>query len=132
VDTVLGHVLTWPFLFVAKAIVEGSTTKVFDKGHMNLDLSYINDIINGIEILVENPPKREEKKPIEFQTLEKEVQDLWEPLSRRLKIVLDKKLKKNIYLCKMLMYLKSGMMFTKLKSKAKQVKLLLKMEFQKL
>ena len=61
-DTVLGHVLTWPFLFVAKAIVEGSTTKVFDKGHMNLDLSYINDIINGIEILVENPPKKRREK----------------------------------------------------------------------
>jgi len=31
-----------------------------------------------------------------------------------------------------MMYLKPGTMFTKLKSKAKQVKLLLKMEFQKL
>jgi len=82
VDTVLGHVLTWPFLFVAKAIVEGSTTKVFDKGHMNLDLSYINDIINGIEILVENPPKREEKKPIEFQILGMGVHNLWEILSK--------------------------------------------------
>ncbi len=63
---------------------------MFDKGHMNLDLSYINDIINGIEILVENPPKREEKKPIEFQILEKEVQGLREPLSRRLRLVLEK------------------------------------------
>jgi hypothetical protein len=57
---------------------------------MNLDLSYINDFINGIEILVENPPKREEKKPIEFQILEKEVQGLRVPLSRRLRLVLEK------------------------------------------
>jgi len=50
VDTVFGHVLTWLFLFVAKAIAEGSTTKVFDKVHINLDFTYIDDIVSEIVV----------------------------------------------------------------------------------
>jgi len=62
VDTVLGHVLTWPFLFVAKAIAEGSTTKVFDKVHINLDFTYIDDIVSGVQVFLQNPPTQKEGK----------------------------------------------------------------------
>jgi nucleoside-diphosphate-sugar epimerase len=68
VDTVLGHVLTWPFLFVAKAIAEGSTTKVFDKVHMNRDFIYIDNIVNGVQVYYKiHQHKKKEKRPAKFQ-----------------------------------------------------------------
>ena len=50
------------YLF-AKAISEGRTIKVFNNGNMSRDFTYIDDIINGIEILLENPPIKKEDKP---------------------------------------------------------------------
>tara|TARA_B110000879_G_C10874518_1_gene394235 strand:+ start:149 stop:400 length:252 start_codon:yes stop_codon:yes gene_type:complete len=50
--TVLGYVLTLPFLFVVKAIAEGCATMVFDRGHMNLDFTYIDDIVSGVQVFL--------------------------------------------------------------------------------
>lgn len=43
------------FLFT-RAIKNGEPIKVFNNGEMNRDFTYIDDIINGIEIVLENPP----------------------------------------------------------------------------
>ena len=50
------------YLF-AKAISEGRTIKVFNNGNMSRDFTYIDDIVKGIEILLENPPIKKEDKP---------------------------------------------------------------------
>lgn len=50
------------YLF-ADAISKDKTIKVFNKGNMSRDFTYIDDIINGIEILLENPPIKKEDKP---------------------------------------------------------------------
>ena len=47
----------------ADAIANNKPIKVFNNGNMRRDFTYIDDIINGVEILLENPPKREELKP---------------------------------------------------------------------
>jgi UDP-glucuronate 4-epimerase len=46
------------YLF-ADAISKDKTIKVFNNGNMSRDFTYIDDIVNGIEILLENPPLEE-------------------------------------------------------------------------
>ena len=50
------------YLF-ADAISKGKSIKLFNKGDMSRDFTYIDDIIKGIEILLENPPIKKEDKP---------------------------------------------------------------------
>jgi len=45
-----------PFLFT-DAIVKNKPIKVFNNGNMSRDFTYIDDIIDGIEIVIENAPK---------------------------------------------------------------------------
>jgi len=47
------------FLFT-KAITEGKAINVFNNGKMSRDFTYIDDIISGINIVLNNPPKQEE------------------------------------------------------------------------
>jgi UDP-glucuronate 4-epimerase len=51
-----------PMLF-AEAISKNKSIKVFNNGNMSRDFTYIDDIVNGIEILLANPPKKEVNKP---------------------------------------------------------------------
>jgi UDP-glucuronate 4-epimerase len=46
-----------PILF-ANAISNDKPIKVFNNGNMSRDFTYIDDIVNGIEILLQNPPVR--------------------------------------------------------------------------
>ena len=46
------------YLF-ADAISKDKTIKVFNNGNMSRDFTYIDDIVNGIDILLENPPVEE-------------------------------------------------------------------------
>ena len=50
------------YLF-ADAISKNRSIKVFNNGNMSRDFTYIDDIINGIEILLANPPKKTDTKP---------------------------------------------------------------------
>ena len=50
------------YLF-ADAISKDKTIKVFNNGNMSRDFTYIDDIIKGIEILLENPPTKTQEKP---------------------------------------------------------------------
>ena len=50
------------YLF-ADAISKDRPIKVFNNGNMNRDFTYIDDIVNGIEILLANPPEKKSKKP---------------------------------------------------------------------
>lgn len=50
------------YLF-AEAISKAVPIKVFNHGNMSRDFTYIDDIISGIEILMENPPVKEQEKP---------------------------------------------------------------------
>jgi len=50
------------YLF-ADAIANNRPIKVFNNGNMSRDFTYIDDIINGIEILLAHPPKKEINKP---------------------------------------------------------------------
>ncbi|MBU8891939.1 MAG: NAD-dependent epimerase [Bacteroidales bacterium] len=54
------------FLFT-KAILEGKPIKVYNNGKMQRDFTYIDDIVNGILKVIENPPKGKEStiKPSE-------------------------------------------------------------------
>ena len=45
-----------PFLFT-DAIINDRPIKVFNNGKMSRDFTYIDDIIEGIEIVIKNPPK---------------------------------------------------------------------------
>jgi UDP-glucuronate 4-epimerase len=49
------------FLFT-KAIIEGSSINVFNKGKMSRDFTYIDDIISGIEISLGLPPSEDKQK----------------------------------------------------------------------
>src|SRR5690606_38963310 len=40
------------------AIAEGKPINVFNRGEMSRDFTYIDDIIEGIHIIVNNPPKK--------------------------------------------------------------------------
>lgn len=51
-----------PMLF-ASAIVEDRPIKIFNKGNMSRDFTYVDDIISGIQILLQNPPTEKENKP---------------------------------------------------------------------
>ena len=59
----LGEDLIWRFILFADAIANGRAIKVFNKGNMSRDFTYIDDIVKGIEILLENPPIKKEDKP---------------------------------------------------------------------
>ena len=48
-----------PMLF-ADAITKGKPIKVFNNGDMSRDFTYIDDIVNGIEILIKTKPKTNE------------------------------------------------------------------------
>lgn len=48
------------YLF-ADAISKGVPIKVFNNGNMSRDFTFIEDIVNGIELLLENPPREEVK-----------------------------------------------------------------------
>src|SRR5699024_3636394 len=47
-----------PILF-ASAITENRSIKVFNNGEMSRDFTYIDDIINGVLITLNNPPKQD-------------------------------------------------------------------------
>jgi UDP-glucuronate 4-epimerase len=51
-----------PMLF-ADAISKNKPIKVFNNGNMFRDFTYIDDIVNGIEILLLNPPIKSNEKP---------------------------------------------------------------------
>lgn len=50
------------YLF-ADAISKDRSIKVFNNGNMSRDFTYIDDIVNGIEILLANPPEKTAEKP---------------------------------------------------------------------
>lgn len=50
------------FLFV-KSILENKPINLFNNGKMKRDFTYIDDIINGIEIALKNPPKIDKNYP---------------------------------------------------------------------
>lgn len=56
-----------PILF-ASAILEGRPINVFNNGDMSRDFTYIDDIVQGVLLTLENPPDIESKKPF-FQLL---------------------------------------------------------------
>ncbi|WP_250433636.1 NAD-dependent epimerase [Hanstruepera flava] len=49
------------FLFT-RAIDKGEPIKVFNQGNMSRDFTYIDDIINGIKIVLNNPPELKDKE----------------------------------------------------------------------
>lgn len=51
-----------PILF-ASAIAENRPIKVFNNGEMSRDFTYVDDIVNGIIITLNNPPKNEFEQP---------------------------------------------------------------------
>lgn len=51
-----------PILF-ASAITENKPIKVFNNGDMSRDFTYIDDIVNGILITLNNPPKEDYEQP---------------------------------------------------------------------
>lgn len=51
-----------PILF-ASAITENRPIKVFNNGEMSRDFTYIDDIVNGIIITLNNPPNQDFEKP---------------------------------------------------------------------
>lgn len=50
------------FLFT-KAIISGKSIDVFNNGEMSRDFTYIDDIINGVIRVIDNPPAVDEKWP---------------------------------------------------------------------
>lgn len=51
-----------PMLFT-KAIYSGMPIKVFNKGEMQRDFTYIDDIIDGIKLVIDNIPRITDKQP---------------------------------------------------------------------
>jgi UDP-glucuronate 4-epimerase len=45
-----------------KAITEETPIKIYNNGNMYRDFTYIDDIINGIEIILNNPPEPDDNK----------------------------------------------------------------------
>jgi len=52
-----------PILF-ASAITEDRPIKVFNNGEMSRDFTYIDDIVHGIIIILNNPPAQEKEQPM--------------------------------------------------------------------
>ena len=52
-----------PMLF-ADAITNNRSINVFNYGNMSRDFTYIDDIVSGIELLLDNPPKRIGEDPL--------------------------------------------------------------------
>ena len=50
------------FLFV-DAIKKGKPIKIFNNGNLSRDFTYIDDIVDGIELILNNPPIRTDDKP---------------------------------------------------------------------
>jgi UDP-glucuronate 4-epimerase len=50
-----------PMLF-SEAISKGQSIKVFNNGNMSRDFTYIDDIVNGIEILLKNAPNTAKRR----------------------------------------------------------------------
>ena len=50
------------YLF-AEAISKNKAIKVFNEGKMRRDFTYIDDIVHGIEILLQNPPQKTKEHP---------------------------------------------------------------------
>ena len=50
-----------PMLF-SEAISKGQSIKVFNNGNMSRDFTYIDDIVNGIEILLKNAPSTAKRR----------------------------------------------------------------------
>src|SRR5690606_41132412 len=50
-------------MLFASAITEGRTIKVFNNGEMMRDFTYIDDIVQGIIITLNNPPSAETQAP---------------------------------------------------------------------
>ncbi len=48
------------FLFT-KAILEGQPIEVYNNGKMQRDFTYIDDIVDGVEKIIDNPPKGDQK-----------------------------------------------------------------------
>lgn len=51
-----------PFLFT-KAIFENNAIRVFNNGELSRDFTYIDDIVEGINIVLNNPPKKTTEEP---------------------------------------------------------------------
>lgn len=51
-----------PLLFM-NAILEGKAIKVFNHGNLYRDFTYIDDIIKGLAVIIDNAPYTEETKP---------------------------------------------------------------------
>ncbi|BDD06889.1 NAD-dependent epimerase [Aureibacter tunicatorum] len=51
-----------PMLF-ANAISQGKPIKVFNHGDMERDFTYIDDIVNGINEVIKNPPSKDDDRP---------------------------------------------------------------------
>ena len=51
-----------PMLF-ANAITNNRPIKIFNNGNMSRDFTYIDDVINGIEIILQNPPVKSSFNP---------------------------------------------------------------------
>jgi UDP-glucuronate 4-epimerase len=65
------------YLF-AEAISKGKPIQVFNHGEMSRDFTYIDDIVDGIEILLANPPeKKRQKRLIDFPISEMEIHNRW-------------------------------------------------------
>ena len=47
--------LTWHIFFV-KAILDGKSIKIFNKGNMKRDFTYIDDIVYGVTALLDKAP----------------------------------------------------------------------------
>ena len=56
------------FLFT-KAIVDGKPINVFNNGEMSRDFTYIDDIISGIQIVLDNPPLKENESNKPYKIL---------------------------------------------------------------
>jgi UDP-glucuronate 4-epimerase len=52
------------FLFT-KAILAGQPIKVFNNGNMVRDFTYVDDIVEGVTRVIDNPPKISDKKEID-------------------------------------------------------------------
>lgn len=50
------------FLFT-KAMLNNEPIKVFNEGNMERDFTYIDDIVNGIEVVLANPPEKTATQP---------------------------------------------------------------------
>ena len=53
-----------------KRILEGLPIDVYNNGNMSRDFTYIDDLINGMHLLIDTPPEGEHKKPSKFLNID--------------------------------------------------------------